>query len=330
MRLKGLRMGNFTVPDEIKQYMNIMKKELRNEFDEKISRVKKEVQTKLKVMEDKFINNGINISEKCESFIREKMVIVNDLEKAMEFNNLETTDIKTNMAIMSTKVNKCTDIQEDILPNVAALDLSVKYLNDSVVSTSNDVKGLRNDVDWCHDEIIDSTEYVNSMNERVNEVNRDLVKVESKANHLDGHSRRDQLLVHSLDDIPQNRNEHNMIGYMCFKLNQLLPRKFRITPEHISTAHLITPKDRNNKTPIVVVKFTHRWIRNQFFYDRHFIRDRRVRITEHLCDYRLWLLREARKVFGYQNVYTDQCNVYRLSNRRDIKISNIYDIYRRK
>ena len=117
-----------------------------------------------------------------------------------------------------------------------------------------------------------------------------------------------------------------MIGYACAKLNELMPRKIMINPGHISTAHLIFPKNRNNKKPILLVKFVHRWMRNAYFYDRNSILDQRVAITEHLCQFRLYLLREARKKFGYNNVYTDQSKIYRVKNGRSISIHDMRDL----
>ncbi len=134
------------------------------------------------------------------------------------------------------------------------------------------------------------------------------------------------LLLHNLPDIPYDKSEHTMVAYVCHKLNEIMPRRFRINPNHISTAHLIKPRNNNNKTPILLIKFTHRWLRNELFYDRHNIRDRNVSITEHLCEYRLYLLREARKTFGYGNVFTDQAQVYRKENDRTFRIRSMKDI----
>ena len=44
--------------------------------------------------------------------------------------------------------------------------------------------------------------------------------IESRVIHLEGQGRRDQLLLHRLDDIPEDRSEHNLIAYMGVKLNQ--------------------------------------------------------------------------------------------------------------
>ena len=142
-------------------------------------------------------------------------------------------------------------------------------------------------------------------------------------------TRRDSFLIHDLRDIPDDQSEMNMVVYACAKLKQLLPERFPFGVGHISTAHLIHPRDRRNKSTILLVKFEHRWLRNDLFYHRHLIRDHRVSITEHLCEYRLWLLREARRKFGYSNVYTDQGQVYRNTrNNRSLKVSSIRDIHR--
>lgn len=190
----------------------------------------------------------------------------------------------------------------------------------------------RDELDGLHAKFLSLSGAMQSIENKVSAAENNFFNLENRVVGLEGQGRRESLLFHDLSDIPErgNRSEHNMIGYMCHKLNTLLPRKFPITPAHISTAHLITPRNRNNKSPIVLVKFTHRWVRNEFFYDRNSIRNRNVSITEHLCGHRLWLVREARRKFGYRNVFTDQGFVYRKDNTRDYKINSIADIYPRQ
>ena len=241
------------------------------------------------------------------------------LRKALESQKNEARKLAEEQSTLNEKLNSVlaqieelsrqnTGATTEILPHQVVVDASVlDELKSQFIALDDTVQTLTRKVTSNEDDIADILERVVG---------------------LEAQTRRESLLIHNLADIPgpQFRTEYNMIGYTCKVLNELMPRKFIIHPGHISTAHLIYPKNRNNTKPILLVKFIHRWMRNDFFYDRDSIRDKRVAITEHLCQFRLNLLREARKKFGYNNVFTDQSKIYRIFNGRSNKINHFNDL----
>lgn len=168
---------------------------------------------------------------------------------------------------------------------------------------------------------------------QVSSIDRELDDFTERVDNLESQSRRDELVVHGLRDMPvfhpntsSATKEKVWIGYMLDKINTIIPRQFRLTPAHISTAHPLRPRDRNNKTGIMIVKFSFRWLRNEIFYDRFSIRDRFVSITEHLTEQRMKLLKRAKLELGHENICTDQCQIFFMKNNRSYRIRCYSDI----
>ena len=244
---------------------------------------------------------------------------LDNLKKALESQKTEAKLLAVEQTKINEKLNSVL-AQIDVLSkqNTAAVN---EVMPHQIVLDASELSELK-----C--QFIALNDTVEKLTSKVISNEDDIADILERVVGLEAQTRRESLLIHNLPDIPkpQFRTEYNMIGYTCKVLNELMPRKFIIHPGHISTAHLIFSKNRNNNKPILLVKFVHRWMRNDFFYDRNSIRDKRVAITEHLCQFRLNLLREARKKFGYNNVFTDQSKIYRIFNGRTIKINHFNDI----
>ena len=166
----------------------------------------------------------------------------------------------------------------------------------------------------------------NFMEKKVQQFDSEIGELFERVEETNQYLRRNSLLWLDLKDIPKDRSERNMIGYMCWKINSTMPRKFQLNPSHIETAHLITPRNRNNRRPIVIVKFALRWIRNEVWWNRKYAFDRSYTITEHLTENRLSLYKKCKSTFGYENVYTEQCVVYIKKGTRSFRIRQKSDI----
>ena len=140
------------------------------------------------------------------------------------------------------------------------------------------------------------------------------------------YSGRESLLFHGLPDVPNDRSEMNMIAYMAWKINTIIPRRFRVSPAHISTAHILQPRNKRNRRPIVIVKFAYRWLKNEVFKDKNWVRDRSVSFTEHLTYARLSSFKKAQRELGAANVFTNECNVLFDNGSVSYKIRNSSDI----
>ena len=253
------------------------------------------------------------------------MSSVKNLKKQLDAQRKQTADVVAEQAELKKML-------EDALTQIKVL--SKKEPAELAAEEEESVTLLPNQVvidicvlDELHSRFDALNETVNDMVNKMSYYDNEIYDLHHRVTCVEAQTRRDSLLFHNLSDIPSDRSEFNMIGYVCHKLNTIMPRRFPIMPNHISTAHLITPRNKDNKTPILLVKFAFRWLRNDFFYDRNAILDRSVSITEHLCGYRLYLLRVARKAVGYSNVYTDQAQVYIKGKQKyDIKVQNLDDI----
>ena len=155
-----------------------------------------------------------------------------------------------------------------------------------------------------------------------------LVQFNSRLQHIEQYSRLNSALFHlrDLNDIPKIQSEKNMVQYACNKINEKVNLNFVVTPGYIDTAHLLRRKDKNNKSPILIVKFVNRWPKNEVLSSKDVFRADGVAVTEHLCEQRLELLKEAQRRLGRKNVYTDQCVIYVKSSKGERKIRNFDDI----
>ena len=118
------------------------------------------------------------------------------------------------------------------------------------------------------------------------------------------------MLIHGMD-IPMKakKDEFKMIDYLTCRLNNALkiPMEYALTLFDIVTCQELPQRNRRiRKPPVVVVKFVQRCIRNRIFRNKALLVQSRISVTEHLCVERMKLLAEARKAFGFKEVWSDQ------------------------
>ena len=152
---------------------------------------------------------------------------------------------------------------------------------------------------------------------------RMLVEFNTRLQHLEQYGRLNSALFHDFNDIPNDRSETNMVAYACMKINEKYPLQFPINPGHIDTAHLLTRRNRKNKSPILIVKFVNRWVKNAILCSEN---AEYGAITEHLCEQRMDLFKMAQRSLGRYKVFTDQGVVYFKNNSQVRKIRNFDDI----
>ena len=129
------------------------------------------------------------------------------------------------------------------------------------------------------------------------------------------------MLIHGLSDFPvrptssdidgRNRYEFIFIDYVCKKLNELLKGKLykAVTPQDIERAHILY-QGENNNTPVVIVRFVRRVVRNNVFFSRRALKGTKVSITDHLSKNGKKLLNHAKNAFGPRCTWTSAGKVF--------------------
>ena len=180
------------------------------------------------------------------------------------------------------------------------------------------------------DELITQTSVANetvaSIKNDRDALRKDIGNHESRIENLAQYFRVNSLLIHNLKDVPKNCHGYDFGLYLVNKLNQLLADRlrFEVTIWHLEYAHILPTK--NNIKPVVIVKFKSRFMKYDIFDNRSKLKGTGISITEHLTVYNLQLLKEARDVVGFENVWTSQNkilanlegNIHRISSPDDI------------
>lgn len=137
--------------------------------------------------------------------------------------------------------------------------------------------------------------------------------------------RVNSLLIHGLRDVP-SCNGYDFAIYIVEKINQLLGRflRFSVNIWNLEYAHILPT--RNKIKTVVVVKFKSRFMKYDIFENRFNLKGTGVSITEHLTPNNSNLLRQARQVIGFVNVWTShnkilanlEGSVYTIASSKDI------------
>ena len=157
---------------------------------------------------------------------------------------------------------------------------------------------------------------------------RVLVQFNTRLQHIEQYSRLNSALLHLKDftDVPNDRSEGSMVTYACRKINENMNLPFEVNAGHIDTAHLLQRKNRKNKAPILIIKFVNRWLKNEVMNNQQGFRDQGVAITEHLCEQRMEIFKEAQNCLGRFNVFTNQGVIYFKTKSGERKIRSFEDI----
>ena len=111
---------------------------------------------------------------------------------------------------------------------------------------------------------------------------------------------RENLIVKGLKNVPTKLKGYKFSMWVANQLNRLIPNlDFPILPHFISVSHPLHQDESGS--PVVIIRFAIRDVRNEVFFKRKFIRNRNVTITEHLIDSNKKLLRCASDVVGQKN-----------------------------
>ena len=133
------------------------------------------------------------------------------------------------------------------------------------------------------------------------------------------------LLLHGLLDIPDIHG-YEFGFWIVNKLNELLLQHlaFKIDLSHVEYAHVLPTK--SNKKSVVIVKFSSRFARNDVYDNRSKLRGSGISITEHLTKNNLNLLKDARAIVGFRNVWTSQTKILANLEGEVVRVQSTEDL----
>ena len=153
-----------------------------------------------------------------------------------------------------------------------------------------------------------------------------------KLDDLEQYGRRNCLILHGCENIPSNQASYPVFeNFVINKLNSSLKLDQTLSPTEIDTCHVLPSRKRNTKP--IIIKFVRRSVRDAVFHNKKNLKtmkekSERLSITESLTRRRFALLTEAKKAFGFRNVWTQNGNVVCIYKEKRQVIFDYNDIAR--
>ena len=172
----------------------------------------------------------------------------------------------------------------------------------------------------------------------VSEMKKELANIKSTINDDQQHNRRNNLLVHGLNDVPVAPNKpcpeytKQFTCYIVNKLNELFPDlENDIVSSDIDNTHIYRTKQRfdaKSSKQVVIIRFVSVLRRNEIFSLKRTLKDTPIGISEHLTKTNLDLYKKAQKEMGdNKKVWTHYGRVLIDFNGSIKSIRNIQDLH---
>ena len=162
----------------------------------------------------------------------------------------------------------------------------------------------------------------------VEELAKGQKQMERELDDLEQYGRRNCLILHGCNNVPKERNYFGFEQFVVNKLNTRLKLDYIIKPIDIDTCHVLP--SRYNRPPPIIIKFVRRSIRDLVYGNKKKLKEdnnqEKLSLTESLTRRRLQLVTEAKKGFGFRNVWTTNGDVFCFHNNRRQVINDFDDI----
>ena len=132
---------------------------------------------------------------------------------------------------------------------------------------------------------------------------------EKRLNDLEQYLRRNSLLLESLRNVPRRAHGAKFSKFVVRELNKLFPH-LHIRLADIDASHILYYSDDDKRSPVVIVKFVSRDLRNAIYYSRRRIARTGIVIREHLTSSNRKLYDEACESNEVSEVWSDQCKLF--------------------
>ena len=139
---------------------------------------------------------------------------------------------------------------------------------------------------------------------------KSLRETQTSLDDLEQHGRRNYLIVYGCSDQPVGGKYPVFKSYVTNNLNSEFDLEYQIRSTDIDICHVLPFK--KSCPPPIIIKFARRSVRNLVFYNKKKWKksQEKFSITESLTKKRLLLIMEAKKAFGFNNVWTNNDIVY--------------------
>ena len=186
-------------------------------------------------------------------------------------------------------------------------------------NTANDTQGQQ---------LKNMEEAINRLEKIVKEVARATRENEMRIDDLEQYGRRNCLILHGCKNIPMQGSYVDFEKYVTGKLNARLTLDYKIKSHDIDTCHVL-PSRKKGVIPIII-KFVRRSVWDLVYNNKRRLKSdgslEKLSITESLTKRRPQLVVEARKAFGFFNVWTTNGNVYCIQDNKRLVIEDFGDI----
>ena len=182
------------------------------------------------------------------------------------------------------------------------LEKEVKELKDLASSNNaNQSKGERQLLDKFNNferDRLEKEKIIKHLKEDVTYLRGKGDDITAETDRQEQYSRKNCLLIHG---IPENKNENTDVLAM-----EVIDTKMdiKITENDIDRAHRIGKPKNNGKPRPIILKFVRYNDRKKVFFSKKLLKISGVSITESLTAFRMKKLTNARKTFGFRNVWT--------------------------
>ena len=136
MQTEGIVLLPLGMNKETKEFLTRMKNDMNRIFNDKFAKLKSDVEHRLAAMETKVNSQKLSIKEKCREFLVDKMQIVNEIEKATQYNSDETDELKV-------KVANCIEMEEQLINSMRSANESMQRMTSAIAQKKNDIVNLQ-------------------------------------------------------------------------------------------------------------------------------------------------------------------------------------------
>lgn len=140
-------------------------------------------------------------------------------------------------------------------------------------------------------------ETIKNLRGELGDATNKISKLECKIDDLEQYSRRHNLRVYGIQEVPQENTEQHLVTLFENKLG------ITVNSMYIDRSHRLGPKNSSKPRP-VLVKFTSYKIRRQIFTNKKLLKKTGFVIMEDLTKTRLGIFKAACEKYGKHNVWT--------------------------
>ena len=171
---------------------------------------------------------------------------------------------------------------------------------------------------------------IENLENLVADMNKQIYNNKCSIHDLEQYGRRNCLILHGCQNIPTNQASYfEFEKFVINKLNNKLKLTCKITPLDIDTCHTLPSRNRDTKP--IIIKFVRRSVRDMVFSLKKNLKasngdTEKLAISESLTKRRFSILSEAKKSFGFRNVWTWNGYIYCFFKQKRHAIYDLYDI----